>query len=182
MLIARSVRSTRRAISPRLATRTLRMRGTGALFTGFDGRLEEEPSCAPRLASRLGSCYQNGSDARGTSILRRGQSPIRHQDAPGAAEPDPRPLDLHPPAPLPPPYARGRGAPAPARGRAYLRARGGGAAGSPRFRARDPRRGAHRHRPLVPPLPTPRLAGHAGGALPLRARAGDSRSPEAVGR
>jgi hypothetical protein len=27
-----------------LATRTLRMRGTGALFTGFHGRLEEDAS------------------------------------------------------------------------------------------------------------------------------------------
>src|SRR5262245_52970771 len=88
--MSRTVRSTRRAISPRLATRTLRMRGTGASFTGLGNGLEEPP----RLAGRAGACYHTGSDPRQAPVLRRRQPALRYEDAARAPQPEPGRVDL----------------------------------------------------------------------------------------
>src|SRR5262245_4258250 len=181
MLMERSVRSTRRAISPRLATRTLRMRGTGALCTGFEARLEEPRPLSSRLADRSGSCYQNGSEPRRAALLRRGQSPVWHQDAAGAAQPEPGSVDLRRRVALHPPlHARHRPLRRSRRPR-QLRAGGGSAARDAGVLALGPPRRPHRHRPLVPPVPATRLARRAGSALPLRARAGDPGPAPALG-
>src|SRR5262249_45428412 len=110
MPMARRVLSTRRAISPRLATRTLWIRRTGASFTGVGAGREDPPAAGAdlgrarrlagwsrtrrRLAGQPRSCYQSDGDARRAPVLRRRQPAVRYEDAPRAAQSEPRHLDL----------------------------------------------------------------------------------------
>src|SRR4029453_10277615 len=172
----RTVRRTRRAISPRLATRTLRMRGTGASFTGVGPRLEEVNGwqAGRGLATRV------LSDPRRAPILCRRQSTVRNQDAPGAPQPEPGRLDLrrgvafHPAL-----HARHRALRRPRRAR-QLRPADRGAARDARLLALDPSWRRDRRRPMVVAVPHARLAGRARGPLPLRPRARDPAVAAAV--
>src|SRR5262245_26844542 len=176
--MARTVRSTRRAISPRLATRTLRMRGTGASFTGVRPGLEEVNGwqAGRGLATRV------VSDPRRAPILRRRQSALRHQDAPGAAQPEPGRLDLRRRVALHPALHARHRALWRSRRACQLRPPHGGAARDARLLALDASRCRDRRRPLVVAVPHARLAGRARGALPLRARAGDPAAAAPVAR
>src|SRR5262245_17233232 len=198
MPMARRVLSTRRAISPRLATRTLWIRRTGASFTGVGARREDPPAVGAdlgrarrlagwirtrrRLAGQPRSCYQSDGDARRASVLRRRQPAVRYEDAPRAAQSEPRHLDLrrrvafHPAL-----HARRRALRRPGRSR-ELRTPGGGAARHTRVLALGAARRAHRHGALVPAVQAAGLARCAGGTLPLRTRAGDRRSAPPLGR